>query len=99
MLGWKVSSWSSTSASSGHRRVLMPMMPRGAHGAVTGLYSLSRGVGTSLGPLLAGVAIQAAGGDYRWTWLVCGAAILVSDPGHGPAARRPLVPTDWPISQ
>jgi hypothetical protein len=29
---------------------------------------------------LAGVAIQAAGGDYRWTWLVCGAAILISIP-------------------
>jgi MFS family permease len=64
--------------------VLMPMMPRGAHGAVTGLYSLSRGVGTSLGPLLAGVAIEAAGGDYRWTWLVCGAAILVSIPVMAP---------------
>lgn len=60
--------------------LLMPMMPRGAHGAVTGLYSLSRGVGTSLGPLLAGVAIHAAGEDYRWTWLVCGAAILASIP-------------------
>ena len=64
--------------------LLMPMMPRGAHGAVTGLYSLSRGVGTSLGPLLAGVAIQAAGEDYRWTWLVCGAAILVSVPVMAP---------------
>jgi MFS family permease len=64
--------------------LLMPMMPRGAHGAVTGLYSLSRGVGTSLGPLLAGVAIQAAGGDYRWTWLVCGTAILASIPAMAP---------------
>jgi len=64
--------------------LLMPMMPRGAHGAVTGLYSLSRGVGTSLGPLLAGVTIQAAGGDYRWMWLVCGAAILVSIPVMAP---------------
>jgi MFS family permease len=64
--------------------LLMPMMPRGAHGAVTGLYSLSRGVGTSLGPLLAGVAIQAAGGDYRWTWLVCGAAIILSIPAMAP---------------
>ena len=64
--------------------LLMPMMPRGAHGAVTGLYSLSRGVGISLGPLLAGVAIQAAGEDYRWTWLVCGAAILVSIPVMAP---------------
>jgi MFS family permease len=51
---------------------------------VTGLYSLNRGVGTSLGPLLAGVAIQAAGGDYRWMWLVCGAAILVSIPVMAP---------------
>jgi Na+/melibiose symporter-like transporter len=64
--------------------LLMPMMPRGAHGAVTGLYSLSRGVGTSLGPLLAGVAIQAAGEDYRWMWLVCGAAILISIPVMAP---------------
>jgi MFS family permease len=64
--------------------LLMPMMPRGAHGAVTGLYSLSRGVGTSLGPLLAGVAIEAAGGDYRWTWLVCGTAILASIPAMAP---------------
>jgi MFS family permease len=64
--------------------LLMPMMPRGAHGAVTGLYSLSRGVGTSLGPLLAGVAIQAAGGDYRWTWLVCAVAILASIPAMAP---------------
>jgi predicted MFS family arabinose efflux permease len=46
--------------------LLIPMMPAGAHGAVTGLYSLSRGLGISLGPLLGGVAIEAAGGDYRW---------------------------------
>ncbi|HEX7299676.1 MAG TPA: MFS transporter [Solirubrobacteraceae bacterium] len=58
--------------------ILMPMMPARAHGAVTGLYSLSRGIGISVGPLLGGVAIQAAGGDYRWVWLVCSAAILVS---------------------
>ena len=70
--------------------LLMPMMPHGAHGAVTGLYSLSRGVGTSLGPLLAGVAIQAAGGDYRWTWLVCSAAILVSIPAMAPLRDEPL---------
>ena len=53
-------------------------VPAGAHGAVTGLYSLSRGLGISLGPLLGGVAIEAAGGDYRWVWLVCSAAIVVS---------------------
>jgi MFS family permease len=65
--------------------LLMPMMPRGAHGAVTGLYSLSRGLGVALGPLLAGIAIEAAGEDYRWMWLVCGAAILLSI-----VAMRPL---------
>jgi MFS family permease len=65
--------------------LLMPMMPSGAHGAVTGLYSLSRGLGTALGPLLAGVAIEAAGEDFRWMWLVCAAAILVSIP-----VMRPL---------
>ncbi len=60
--------------------LLMPMMPSGAHGAVTGLYSLSRGLGTALGPLLAGVAIEAAGDDFRWMWLVCATAILLSIP-------------------
>ncbi len=35
------------------------MMPRGAHGAVTGLYSLSRGLGTSLGPLSGPMAMLA----------------------------------------
>jgi MFS family permease len=65
--------------------LLIPMMPEGAHGVVTGLYSLSRGIGISLGPLLGGVAIQAAGGDYSWVWLVCSLAIIVSI-----AALRPL---------
>jgi MFS family permease len=60
--------------------LLMPMMPSGAHGAVTGLYSLSRGLGTALGPLLAGVAIEVAGDDFRWMWLVCAAAVLASVP-------------------
>jgi MFS family permease len=65
--------------------LLMPMMPSGAHGAVTGLYSLSRGLGTALGPLLAGVAIQVAGEHDHWTWLACAAAVLVSIP-----VMRPL---------
>src|SRR3954467_9677701 len=68
--------------------LLMPMMPRGAHGAVTGLYSLSRGVGTSLGPLLAGVAIEAAGGDYRWMWLRWGAPNPASHPLPPPPRGR-----------
>jgi MFS family permease len=65
--------------------LLIPMMPAGSHGVVTGLYSLSRGLGISLGPLLGGVAIEAAGEDYRWVWLVCAAAILTSI-----VAMRPL---------
>jgi MFS family permease len=65
--------------------LLMPMMPAGAHGAVTGLYSLSRGLGVALGPLLAGVAVEAAGEDFRWVWLVCAAAVLLSL-----ATMRPL---------
>ena len=58
--------------------LLIPMMPAGGHGAVTGLYSLSRGLGISLGPLIGGVAIEAAGENYRWVWLVWAAAIIAS---------------------
>lgn len=64
--------------------LLTPLMPDDAHGALTGLYSLSRGVGTSLGPLLAGVAVQAAGNNYQWVWLVCTIAILISIPVMAP---------------
>jgi MFS family permease len=60
--------------------LLMPMMPTDEHGALTGFYSVSRGIGVSLGPGLAGIAIQLAGQDYRVMWLVCGAAILASIP-------------------
>jgi MFS family permease len=66
--------------------LLMPMMPKDEHGALTGFYSLSRGVGTGLGPLLAGVAIQLLRGaldstnGYAAMWLVCSAAILASIP-------------------
>ena len=37
--------------------LLIPLMGDDDHGLTTGLYSVSRGVGTALGPLLAGVAI------------------------------------------
>jgi MFS family permease len=66
--------------------LLMPMMPHDEHGALTGFYSLSRGVGTGLGPLVAGVAIQLLKGPldatkgYQAMWLVCGLAILASIP-------------------
>ena len=66
--------------------LLMPLMPEGRHGALSGFYSLSRGVGTALGPLLAGVAISVARGPlassqgYAAMWGVSAAAILASIP-------------------
>jgi MFS family permease len=64
--------------------LLMPLMKDQEHGALTGYYSFSRGVGTALGPLLAGVAISLCSGlfgatkGYQATWGVCAAAILLS---------------------
>jgi MFS family permease len=66
--------------------VLMPLMPDEEHGTLTGVYSFSRGLGTWLGPLLAGLAITAGGGlfestqGYQAMWLVCSAAVLASLP-------------------
>jgi MFS family permease len=64
--------------------LLMPLMPDDEHGALTGFYSLSRGIGTWLGPLLGGVAVSALAGvfpdthGYQGVFLVCGAAVLLS---------------------
>ena len=64
--------------------VLMPLMPEDEHGAVTGFYSFSRGLGTWLGPLLAGVAITGLDGvfssthGYQAVWGVCSVATLLS---------------------
>jgi Na+/melibiose symporter-like transporter len=65
--------------------ILMPLMPEGEHGAITGLYSLSRGIGIIAGPILAGVAIAAtSGGVFKSTngfeamWIPCAAAALLS---------------------
>jgi Na+/melibiose symporter-like transporter len=64
--------------------VLQPLMPDGRHGALTGYYSLSRGLGTWLGPLIAGLAITALSGPFSGThgyqavWGVCAAASLLS---------------------
>jgi MFS family permease len=65
--------------------VLMPLMPEGEHGALTGYYSFSRGLGTWLGPLLAGAAITVLGHSlfsathgYQAMWLPCSAAVLLS---------------------
>jgi MFS family permease len=66
--------------------LLIPLMQDDDHGLTTGLYSLSRGVGTALGPLLAGIAIGIFSGPFAGTdgyqamWGVCAAAILVSVP-------------------
>jgi MFS family permease len=73
--------------------ILQPLMPPGRHGALTGFYSVSRGVGAALGPLLAGLAIQllhgpfAATDGYAAMWLVCGGAILLSLPPTRSLAR------------
>jgi MFS family permease len=64
--------------------VLMPLMPEADHGALTGYYSLSRGLGTWLGPLLGGAAVAALGGvfadthGYQAIWGVCAASVLLS---------------------
>ncbi len=39
--------------------ILMPLMPEHEHGALTGFYSLSRGVGIITGPLIVGALIYA----------------------------------------
>ena len=64
--------------------VLMPLMPEREHGALTGFYSVSRGLGTWLGPLFAGLAITGLSGvfaatrGYQAVWGVCAAATLLS---------------------
>jgi MFS family permease len=66
--------------------LLQPLMPHGRHGTLTGFYSLRRGIGTALGPLLAGIAIEVLDGPFGSTegyaamWLVCGGSILLSIP-------------------
>jgi MFS family permease len=69
--------------------LLIPLMEERDHGLTTGLYSVSRGVGTATGPLLAGVAIEVLDGvfpgtdGYQAVWLVCAAAVLASVPVLG----------------
>jgi Na+/melibiose symporter-like transporter len=66
--------------------LLMPLMPEDEHGALTGFYSLSRGVGIVLGPILAGVAITVLRPVFTGTqgfqamWFICAAAALSSLP-------------------
>jgi MFS family permease len=66
--------------------LLQPMMPDRHHGAMTGYYSVSRGLGVALGPLLGGVAVSVGAGvlastqGYAAVWAVCGASALASLP-------------------
>jgi MFS family permease len=67
--------------------VLMPMMPEDEHGALTGLYSFSRGIGIVLGPILAGILIAvtkqglfASTQGFQAMWIPCAAAALASLP-------------------
>lgn len=67
--------------------VLMPLMPEGEHGALTGFYSVSRGVGIIAGPLLAGLLVHftqsgifSATSGFQAVWVVCAAAAFASLP-------------------
>jgi MFS family permease len=65
--------------------LLMPLMPKDSHGALTGFYSISRGVGIVLGPILAGALIWLtkdgvfkATHGFQAMWIVCSAATFGS---------------------
>jgi MFS family permease len=66
--------------------LLVPLMPEEHHGALTGFYTASRGVGIMLGPLIGGAAVSVASGvmasteGYAAVWLVCAIASLLSVP-------------------
>lgn len=68
--------------------VLFPMMPEDSHGLLSGLYSMSRGVGIMVGPILAGVAIEVVNvlgapfgtQGYSSMWLVTGVLLVASVP-------------------
>lgn len=65
--------------------LLMPLMPEDQHGALTGFYSMSRGVGIVSGPILAGLAIAVLGqglfpgtNGFQAMWIICAGAALCS---------------------
>lgn len=65
--------------------ILMPLMPGDEHGALTGFYSVSRGLGITSGPLLAGALIWAthdnlfsATDGFQAMWIVCAAGAFAS---------------------
>jgi Na+/melibiose symporter-like transporter len=64
--------------------ILMPLMPETEHGVLSGYYSFSRGLGTWLGPLFAGLSITLlkplfdATQGYQAMWLPISLAALAS---------------------
>jgi MFS family permease len=65
--------------------VLIPLMPEDEHGALTGFYSLSRGLGIVTGPILAGGLISitqngpfTATHGFQAMWIVCAGAAFLS---------------------
>jgi MFS family permease len=65
----------------------MPLMPEDEHGALTGFYSISRGVGIVSGPIIAGVLIHVtrhgpfgSTQGFQAMWIVCAAAAFGSLP-------------------
>ena len=66
--------------------VMMRMIPRNRHGAASGLFGLSHGLGATLGPVVTGVAVVVLRPVFRSTdgyaamWLVCSAALLCALP-------------------
>lgn len=90
--------------------LLMGMMPPDSHGALSGVYGFSRGLGTVLGPLVAGAAIDllrpwlGSTDGYAAMWLVSGVAILLSIPllrrmDVAKARRVGIVPDAGPIAE
>ncbi|GLZ48260.1 hypothetical protein Acsp06_44450 [Actinomycetospora sp. NBRC 106375] len=65
---------------------LMRVLPAEHHGAASGLFLVSRGGGSLVGPLLVGVAVQVAAplfpatGGYGAMWFVIGPAVLAAVP-------------------
>lgn len=79
--------------------VLMRLLNGQPHGAASGIFGLSRGVGSFLGPLLTGIAVQAGQSHFTSTrgyaafWLAAGIYILASLPfvwGIRRAAQKDL---------
>ena len=68
---------------------LVRAAPKDAHGAASGLFALSRGVGVLLGPLLAGIAVEVlepalvSTHGYAAAWLVAALAVLATVPVLG----------------